>query len=107
MSGRRSYARFNITPPPEGVLRVVRDVTMQREDGEEFLVLGRAAGVVGEVLTVEVAEGEAARGARAEVLESVPVIVDGSVRHQIRLRRVAGGRNTPPDDTGQGPAGPR
>ena len=88
MSGRRSYPRFNITPSPEGVLRVVRDVTVQRAERDEFLVVGRTAGVVGEVLTIELAEGEGSINGRAQVVESVPVIVDGSVRHRLRLRRL-------------------
>ena len=88
MSGRRSYPRFNIMPSPEGVLSVVRDVTVQRADRDEFLVIGRAAGVVGEVLTIELADGTERSGARVQVVDSVPVIVDGSVRHRLRLRRV-------------------
>ena len=89
MSGRRSYTRFNISPSSEGVLRVVRDVVVQRADGEEFVVIDRDAGIVGDVLTLESAEGESSLNGRTQVVESVPVIIDGTVRHRLRLRRVS------------------
>ncbi len=91
MSGRRSYQRFNISPSSEGVLRVVRDVAVQRTEGDEFVVIDRDAGIVGDVVTLESADGEATLNGRTQVVESVPVIIDGTVRHRLRLRRVPGG----------------
>jgi hypothetical protein len=88
MSGRRSYARFDITPSSEGVLRILRDVVVQRAHDEDLLVIGREAGVVGDVMTLEIAE-PGAGGAEVQVVESLPVIVDGTVRHSLRLRRIA------------------
>ena len=88
MSGRRSYPRFDITPSSEGVLRILRDVVVQRAQDEDLLVIGREAGVVGDVMTLEIAE-PGSIGAEVEVVESLPVIVDGTVRHSLRLRRVA------------------
>jgi hypothetical protein len=89
MSGRRSYPRFDITPSSEGVLRVLRDVVVQRAHDEDLLVIGREAGVIGDVMTLEIAE-PGARGAEVQVVESLPVIVDGTVRHSLRLRRISG-----------------
>jgi hypothetical protein len=95
MSGRRSYPRFDITPSSEGVLRILRDVVVQRAHDEDLLVIGREAGVVGDVMTLEIAE-PGAGGAEVQVVESLPVIVDGTVRHSLRLRRIAnpGGSST-------------
>jgi hypothetical protein len=53
-----------------------------------LLVIGREAGVVGDVMTLEIAE-PGASGAEVQVVESLPVIVDGTVRHSLRLRRIA------------------
>ena len=88
MSGRRSYPRFDITPSSEGVLRILRDVVVQRAHDEDLLVIGREAGGVGDVMTLEIAE-PGASGAEVQVVESLPVIVDGTVRHSLRLRRIA------------------
>ena len=92
MSGRRSHARFNITPSSDGVLRVLRDVTVQRAHENELLVIGREAGVVGDQLTIEIAEPDAAIRATVQVIESLPIIINGAVRHRLRLRRVAATR---------------
>ncbi len=95
MSGRRSYPRFDITPSSEGVLRVLRDVVVQRAHDEDLLVIGREAGVVGDVMSLEIAE-PGTIGGEVQVVESLPVIVDGTVRHSLRLRRVA---NAAPSST--------
>jgi hypothetical protein len=95
MSGRRSYARFNISPSSEGVLRVLRDVTVQGAHNDEIVVIGREAGVIGELMTIEVTESPATIDGHVRVIESVPVIVDGAVRHRLRLRRVSSGVGSP------------
>jgi hypothetical protein len=87
MSGRRSYVRFNLSPAGEGVLRVLRDVTVQRASEDEVLVIGREAGVVGDVMTIEMTEPDSAIRSKVRVVESLPVIVNGAVRHRLRLRR--------------------
>ena len=93
MSGRRSYPRFDITPSSDGVLRVLRDVIVQRAHDDDLLVIGREAGVVGDVVTLEMAEPGRLTGTEVRVVESVPVIVDGMVRHSLRLRRVSPSSN--------------
>jgi len=86
--GRRSHARFNLHPSSEGVLRVLRDVIVQRIDNNEVIAIGREAAAVGELLTVEIAEADAAPGVSVRVVESRPIILDGAVRHQLRLQRI-------------------
>ena len=88
MFGRRSYARFSIEPSGHGVLRVLRDVIVQEVGNDELIVIGREAAVVGESMTLELATGGASPARSVQVIESRPLIVDGSVRHRLRLQRV-------------------
>ena len=81
MSGRRRYDRFQPGGPWEGRLRVLRDVVLQVEPGGSLLAVGHAPGVAGEALHLD-------------VVESRPVIIDGGVRHRMRLR-VLGTPSTP------------
>jgi hypothetical protein len=101
MSGRRSYPRFDITPSSEGVLRIVRDVIVQRAQEDELLVIGRDAGVVGDVMTLEIAE-QGTPGTDVQVVESTPVIIDGTVRHSLRLRRLQDTRSTIDETSSEG-----
>ena len=95
MSGRRSHTRFAVVRAPEGVLRVSRDVVVQSTANEQILALSHEPGVLGELVFLQLPEIGALH---ARVLESVPVMVDGSVRHQLRLHPVAapdGGMSIP------------
>ena len=90
MFGRRSHPRFSITTPSEGTLRVLRDVLVQRAAGHELVAISRQAGVVGEILTLELAERTSGPNAatRVRVIESRPMVLDGAVRHRLRLEPV-------------------
>ncbi len=86
MSGRRSYARFALSPSVEGVLRVLRDVVIQRADDHEIVAISREGGVLDETMVIQMADDEAAVPLRVRVVDSRPVVVDGIVRHRLRLR---------------------
>jgi hypothetical protein len=86
MSGRRSHPRFAVLPSPEGVLRVRRDVTVQRKSPDDMVVVSRDPGVLGELVSVQSVAFDD-EGIAARVLESQLIVVDGSVRHQLRLTR--------------------
>jgi hypothetical protein len=90
MSGRRSHVRFAVSPGPEGVLRVVRDVAVRCQGAGEMVAVSREPGVLDEQLVLEVPQADGVLAVRVQVAESRPVIVDGSVRHRIRLRIVNG-----------------
>lgn len=94
MSGRRSYPRFDVSPSSEGVLRILRDVTVQRAHENELLVIGREAGVVGDELTLEIAQPLTALSATVRVVESLPILINGAVRHRLRLRREGAGQSS-------------
>ena len=87
MSGRRSHTRFAMLRSPEGVLRVLRDVVIQSTTDEHIVAISREPGVLGESVSVQLSAQEGA-AVPARVLESHPIVVDGSVRHQLRLHQV-------------------
>ena len=101
MSGRRSHVRFDVIPASEGALRLLRDVVVEGMKEDEAVVVSREPGVVGETLTLEIA-GEQASTGHATVVESRPVVVDGAIRHRLRLQHAAGSAPHP-----QAPAGER
>lgn len=84
MSGRRRHSRYAITNS-EGVLRVLRDVDVRRGNGGELIVVSNEPAVAGDVLTIECVN-EAGVTRLVSVVESRPVLVGSSVRHQLRLR---------------------
>jgi hypothetical protein len=89
MFGRRSHTRFSVTPSAVGALRVLRDVILQRSGPNEVVAIGREAGVLGEILTLQLAGDDTKLGIAVRVLDSRPIVIDGAVRHRLRLERVA------------------
>lgn len=85
MAGRRSHLRFGVSQPWEGALRILRDAVVQRTEAGELLAVSHTPGVVGEVLSLDLLGGGATLEMKVLVLESRPVIVDGAVRHRLRL----------------------
>jgi hypothetical protein len=97
MSGRRSHARFAVLRSPEGVLRVLRDIVIQSATPEQIVALSHEPGILGELVSVQLPAqasdlGPCGRGwngvMRARVHESQPILVDGTVRHQLRLHHI-------------------
>jgi hypothetical protein len=87
MSGRRSHARFSVLRSPEGVLRVMREVVIQSATNDQIVAVSEQPGVLGELVSVKLAAQDR-DGLQARVLESQPIVVDGNVRHQLRLHQV-------------------
>ena len=85
MSGRRSHPRFAVFQSPAGILRVLKDVVVQGTANGHVLALSREPGVLGELVSLQFAD----EALNARVIESVPVVIEGSVRHQLRLNRDA------------------
>jgi hypothetical protein len=89
MSGRRSHQRFALLASPGGILRVMGDVVVQSVTPEQIVLVSRQPGIPGE--TVSVQSPDAVETAvSAQVVESHPIVIDGSVRHQLRLSQVSG-----------------
>ena len=83
MSWRRRNSRLELVDA-DGVLRLWRDVIGYRTTAGEYLVISSEAGVKGEQHSIYRARG-AEQPIPVRVLDSRPTIVDGSVRHQLRL----------------------
>ena len=83
----RSEQRFRLTEPADGVLRVFLDATVHR-NGDEWIAISREPAAVGETLMLDVLDVDAGCVGGHFVLcvqESRPIIVDGRVRHRVRL----------------------
>ena len=88
MSGRRSHPRFAVATPWDGRMRVLRDVVVNRSTGDELLAISHNAAVAGEEMSLGLVAAGGSLDLRVRVLESRPVIIDGNVRHRIRLALV-------------------
>lgn len=73
-------------------MRVLRDVILHRNGPEELLAVSQTPGLVGEEMTLDVIGGGLSIGLRVKVADSRPLMVDGAVRHRIRLELLNGSR---------------
>ena len=88
MLEQRSDKRFQLMEPAEGVLRVLHDVIVQRH-GDEWIAISREPAIAGETLTLDVFDiqgTETDDRFAVRVIESRPVIVEGRLRHRLRLQ---------------------
>ena len=85
MSGRRSHPRFAVANPWSGAIRILRDVVIDRTERDELLAVSNAAAVIGEVLSLDLIGGGQNVAIKVRVIDSRPVIIDGTVRHRVRL----------------------
>src|SRR5687768_12242051 len=85
MPGRRRDSRFVLTAPWEGALRVPGDVTVDRWSEDQVWVVSSSPAHRDELLTLELIGTEPPVAARVRVIDSVPVLRDGVVRHQLHL----------------------
>jgi hypothetical protein len=66
-------------------MRVLRDVVVNRVNGDELLAISHTAAIAGEEMSLGLVGAGASLDLRVRVLESRPVIIEGNVRHRIRL----------------------
>jgi len=66
-------------------MRILRDVVVDRTSRDELMAVCQVPGVLGETMTLELMGGGMTLGLRVMVLESRPVVIDGAVRHRLRL----------------------
>ncbi len=88
MSGRRGHQRFAVNEPWEGTMRVLREVVVDRTADHELVAVSHAPGVIGEEMSLSLLGAAGNLGVRVRVLESRPLIVDGAVRHRVKLALV-------------------
>lgn len=85
MSGRRSHPRYVVATPWDGAMRVLRDVVIHRTEGNELQAFSNVPAVAGEEMTLDVMGAGETIGLKVKVVDSRPVMVEGAVRHRIRL----------------------
>jgi hypothetical protein len=90
VSERRRDKRFRFTESVNGALQIFPDIVVQQADLDEWIGVSRQPAETGETLVLDVLqfdaiEGEIRRRVPVCVIESRPVIVDGDMRHRLRL----------------------
>ena len=83
-------------------MRVLRDVVIHRTDREELQAVSHVPAVAGEDMTLDLMGAGATLGLKVRVIDSRPVMVDGAVRHRIRLTVLNGGANRVTGDLAKG-----
>lgn len=66
-------------------MRVLRDVVIHRTTREELQAVSHVPAVAGEEMTLDLIGAGATLGLKVKVIDSRPMMVEGSVRHRIRL----------------------
>jgi hypothetical protein len=89
MRGSRRDPRFALSVPLEGSLRIPGNVVVERYSGDEVWVISSSPARRDEVLTLDLAGSGPARTMKVRVVDSAPVLIDGVVRHGLRLAIVA------------------
>jgi hypothetical protein len=85
-NGRRSHLRVSVVPPAAGLLRTLRAVDVESENGSELLVISPVPGVSGEELAIEVGDSTRTHMLQARVTESRIAVVEGAVQYRLRVR---------------------
>jgi hypothetical protein len=66
----------------------MRDVLVEYADQHEVVAVSREPGVLGETVKLDVTAQEPLAGVAARVVESQPVVENGTVRHRLRLETI-------------------
>lgn len=89
MAGRRRDQRFMLSVPWDGVLRLPTDVVVERSTEDEVWVVSPTPAHRDEMLTLDTMGSGLPATMSVRVAESVPVLIDGVVRHRLRLAIVS------------------
>jgi hypothetical protein len=91
MRGTRRDLRFALSNPLDGSLRVPGDVIVERYADDEIWVVSTRPARVDEELTLDLTGSGPAVTMRVRVVDSVPVLYEGMVKHGLRLAVLARG----------------
>ena len=86
MSGRRTQSRVNVVNS-SGVLRVSRDVVVEKIVDDAFVALSDEPGIVGDLLTIACSVNQVRETVPVVVTASRPRLVNGVVKHELKLKR--------------------
>ena len=99
--GRRDYQRYAVMPTTAGVVRVLRDVVVQWTRERELVVISSEPGVIQSSMSLELHDQPGSpRVLNVRVIDSQPLLLDGSLRHRMVLEVLA----VPPQTEGTVPA---
>ena len=103
MSGRRTQARVNVVNS-SGVLQVSRDVVVEGIVDDAFVAVSDEPGILGDVLTIACCVNQVRQTVTVLVTASRPRLVNGVVKHELKLKRADAQRaarpNTVPPNRG-------
>jgi len=74
-----------VANPWSGAVTLLSDVVVNRTQVHELFIISNSAGVRDEELSLDVYGAGEKLTLKVRVLDSRPVIVDGTVRHRVRL----------------------
>ena len=97
MSGRRGHQRLTIGHRAEGAVRIVRDVVIERIDHEELVIISTTAAVSGEEMSLELLTANGRTATTVTVRDSRPAVIDGAIRHRLRVAVMAENTQTQSD----------
>jgi len=66
-------------------MRVLRDVVVLKSESDELHAVSHVPGISGEEMTLDLIGAGSSLGLRVKVIDSRPMMVEGAVRHRIRL----------------------
>jgi hypothetical protein len=78
----------------EATVRILREVTVLTDAGGELLVLSAVPAAAGDVFMLDTITDDPTVSSQVCVMDSCIVLVNGSVRHRLRLKRVDGAHVT-------------
>jgi hypothetical protein len=87
---RRRDQRFALSHAPLGTLAVLERVDLEWSDDREFVITTRTAAAAGGEVTLHLSGETETVSVRGRVIESRLVVLDGDVRHQVRVARLDG-----------------
>jgi len=86
MRDRRAEERVAFIEPTYGVVRGFCDVVVQRNGETGWIAISRQPAAAGETLILDIDESGRPHRLAVCVVESRPVILEGDMRHWIRLQ---------------------
>jgi hypothetical protein len=85
MRGTRRDLRFALLNPLDSSLRIPGDVIVERYADDEIWVVSARPARVDEELTLDLTGSGPSQTIRVRVVDSVPMLYDGMMRHGLRL----------------------
>ena len=85
MDGRRHDTRYRLSKPVQGTFTCFQAIDIEARDEQEFRVVSDTPLRRGERMRLELTATEGRSIVSVRVADSVPMIVDGSVRYRVRL----------------------